>query len=260
MLAAKSSSATTGVYSSSRRPRRASPATCGGAMPSSISISARRRARGGGSRRAPTPRRTGCGWPTPTSTPPGRRRVEQPVEQRLVAGVDLGLRRVRRRRPPAELGVDELHRQVGALDEADLDRCATAAMAVGCPRQEVVERRRACRGGRPARRCRRAGRGTAVSSSTRRKAATVRWRSRYSSMSRLTNTGGRWRRGDVVDRAQPVGDAVDLVRRTPARRGRRTAPRSSPRRSRRRADGCARTGRRAVPSPRRRRGSPRREG
>ena len=77
-----------------------------------------------------------------------------------------------------------------------------------------------------------------------RNAATVRCRSRYSSMSRLTNTGGsppsrRGRRGAGGRRCgRPRA-------RTRARRGWRRAPRSSPRRSRRRAAHARRARRRA---------------
>ncbi len=66
------------------------------------------------------------------------RGVEEPAEQRLVAGVDVGLGGVRRRDPPAELGVHLLHRQVGALDEAHLHRGAAGPMALGHPRQQLV--------------------------------------------------------------------------------------------------------------------------
>ncbi len=69
----------------------------------------------------------------------GRRGVQAAGEQRLVAGVDVALGGVRRRLPAAELGVDVLHRQVGALDEAHLDVPTAALVAGRGPGHDAVE-------------------------------------------------------------------------------------------------------------------------
>ena len=61
------------------------------------------------------------------------------VDQPLVGGVDVGLGAVGRRRPAVDLGLGGLHREVGALDDADLDR-RTALLAAGAgPRQQLLE-------------------------------------------------------------------------------------------------------------------------
>ena len=73
---------------------------------------------------------------------------------------------------------------------------------------QLSERARGCRAGTPAARCRRRDPGRPGSSSTVRNTATVRARSRYSSMSRFTNLAGWWRSGLVVQPAQTAGDAL----------------------------------------------------
>jgi hypothetical protein len=55
------------------------------------------------------------------------------LDHALVVGVDLDLGRVRRLRPAVERGVDPLHGEVGALDDAHLDRRPAAADALGGP-------------------------------------------------------------------------------------------------------------------------------
>ena len=47
--------------------------------------------------------------------------TQRPVDAALVVGVDLGLGGVGRLGPAVNLGLDPFHRQVGALDQADLD-------------------------------------------------------------------------------------------------------------------------------------------
>ena len=128
---------------------------------------------------------------TPTRRSPRARGVERAVEHALVAA--------RRPRPwsaygacgqPDELGFDLLHREVRALHDPHADR--RAARAPDAPRPTRTARRapRASRGGTPAARCPPAASRNSGSSSTVRKAASVRWRSRYSSMSRYTSFGG----------------------------------------------------------------------
>ena len=139
MLAAKSSSVTTGVYSSRAPASSRMARDCGGAMPSSISISATPAevAAADLAERPGHVEQVVAGDADLQTAAGGA--VEQAVEQRLVAGVDLGLGGVRRRRPAAELGVDVLHRQVGPLDEAHLDRRPAAAVALGAPLDEAVD-------------------------------------------------------------------------------------------------------------------------
>ena len=123
---------TTGVYRRSRPASSRSPVTVAAPSPrASRSRPALRLAADPPSAQATSNRL----WlATPTCESAGRDAVEQPVEQRLVAGVDLGLGGVRRRRPSGELGVDVLHGQVGALHEAHLHRRPAGAVPVGDPR------------------------------------------------------------------------------------------------------------------------------
>ena len=58
-------------------------------------------------------------------------RCEQPVQDPLVVRIRGLLRIARRRRPARNLGVHGLHRQVGALDETDLDPDAAVLDAAG---------------------------------------------------------------------------------------------------------------------------------
>ena len=60
--------------------------------------------------------------------------VEHPLEIRI----DLGLRAVGRERPVVDLRVDLLHRQVGALDDADLDPRAAGIDAAEGPGIELL--------------------------------------------------------------------------------------------------------------------------
>ena len=81
--------------------------------------------------------------------------LEGPVEHALV--VRVGLRLGRRRAPGsirAWLGVDPLHRQVGALDEADLDPRSPGGSPLVGPGRQVGGARRKSRAGRPAGRSR----------------------------------------------------------------------------------------------------------
>ena len=186
-------------------------------------------------------------------------RVEEAVEQRLVAGVDVGLGGVRRRDPSAELGVDVLHRQVGALDEAHLDGRAAGAMALGDPRQQIVDDVVGVGQVRlqhdPRRKL-----GEPGSSSTRAEGGDGQVEVAVLLHVEVDEHRRPRSGGDVVD-GRAGGRRCGRPRgRRRARRGWRTAPRSSPRRSRRRAGASDRTARRAVPRPRRRRGSPRRAG
>ena len=196
-------------------------------------LDARRRGHGGG--RWPSAHATSNRlWlATPTCRPPAAAASSRRSSSPLVAGVDLGLRRVRRRRPSPELGVDVLHRQVGALDEPDLDRRAAGPWRAVTHVEEPVERRRGCRGGTPAARSRPRSGGEAGSSRTRHEGI-----DRQVEVAVLLHVevdehrrvlGGR----GVVDDAEPVGDARRARGRRRARRGRRRAPRSSPTRSRR---------------------------
>ncbi len=66
--------------------------------------------------------------------------VDRRAEHALVRRVDVGLGVVRRLRPVVQFGLDLLHRQVGALDQADLDRCAASSMTCIGPGDEPVER------------------------------------------------------------------------------------------------------------------------
>ena len=59
------------------------------------------------------------------------------LDHALVVGVHLGLRLVRRLRPAVPGRVDALHRQVRALDDAQLDRRTAAAPARERPRGEL---------------------------------------------------------------------------------------------------------------------------
>ena len=165
------------------------------------------------------------------------RRVERRVEQPLVAGVDLGLGRVRRLRPAVQLGVDPLHRQVGALDDADLDRRPRprdGAAAAHSP--SSVERRRGSRAGTPAARCRPRGARTRARRGQPAERGDGEARGRlYSSMSRLTNFGGSMPRRRAYSARSAVADPVDAcASKRERRRARRRPRRSSPTRSRRR--------------------------
>ena len=110
------------------------------------------------------------------------------------------------------------------------------------------------RAGRPAGRCRRRAAANVSSESTRWNAATVRWRSRYSSMSRLTNLWRRVANRFGVDRTEAFARCGRRCSRTRARRVVRTPRRSSPTRSRRWVAVVARgwrpDGARASSSPR----------
>ena len=66
-----------------------------------------------------------------------QRGVQGEVQQVLVAGVDFGLVGRRRLRPASELGLHPLHRQVGALHDADLDRAARSSVALPGPGAQV---------------------------------------------------------------------------------------------------------------------------
>ena len=179
-------------------------------MPSSISISARPvrpRRRISPSAQATSNRL----WlATPTSQASGGGAVEEPVEQRLVAGVDLGLGGVRRRCPPGELGVDVLHRQVGALDEPDLDRRPAGARGGRRPTPAGGRGRRGCRGGRPAARCRRE---VAVRRLVEHGRERVDREVQVAVLLHVEVDEHRRRLGggDVVHGAQAVGDARQLV-------------------------------------------------
>ena len=77
---------------------------------------------------------------TPTRRRGRPRRVEGAVDEAQVRGVDLGLRAVRRLRPAVQLGLDLLHRQVGALDQPHLEACAAGLTALRRDGGELVER------------------------------------------------------------------------------------------------------------------------
>ena len=79
------------------------------------------------------------------------------------------------------------------------------------PVAQVLAARRRSRAGRPGARCRRGASWNAGSSSTRRNAAIVSSRSRYSSMSRFTNFGGRCVIAAREQLAQADGDPLDGV-------------------------------------------------
>ena len=68
---------------------------------------------------------------------PGR--VQGPVDQPQVRRVDLGLGAVRGLRPPVQLGVDLLHGQVGALDQAHLQAGAAGGAPCGRDVRQLVE-------------------------------------------------------------------------------------------------------------------------
>ncbi len=61
------------------------------------------------------------------------------LEHQLVARIDIGLRRIWRGDPIMQFGLDRLHRQVGALDDPDLDAGAPAVPAPRCPLAEVLQ-------------------------------------------------------------------------------------------------------------------------
>ena len=67
--------------------------------------------------------------------------TQRPVDAALVVGVDLGLGGVGRLGPAVNLGLDPFHRQVGALDQADLDlgpsRCTASLRPLGEPSQGI---------------------------------------------------------------------------------------------------------------------------
>ena len=67
--------------------------------------------------------------------------AQRPVDAALVVGVDLGLGGVGRLGPAVNLGLDPFHRQVGALDQADLDlgpsRCTASLRPLGEPSQGI---------------------------------------------------------------------------------------------------------------------------
>ena len=65
------------------------------------------------------------------------------VEQPLVVGVDVGLRRDTAPAATVQLGVDLLHRQVGALDEAHLDAGHRRARGAAAPTRPARAGRRA---------------------------------------------------------------------------------------------------------------------
>ena len=177
--------------------------------------------------------------PTPTTRSPARRRVQRPPEQRLVAGVDLGLGFVRRGLPSAELGVDVLHRQVGTLDQADLDVAATLLTARRRPLDELVEHgvgvgkvglQHEARG--------EAGEFRFVEHPAERLDRQLE----VAVLLHVEVDEDRWvaLQGHRIDRAAGRR-SVRPRGRTPARRGWRTTPRSSPRRSRRRRVASGRT-------------------
>ena len=55
--------------------------------------------------------------------------IEEHVEQGLVAGVHVRLRRIGRERPAVQLGVNGLHGEIGAFHHSDLDPSTTAGSA-----------------------------------------------------------------------------------------------------------------------------------
>ncbi len=69
----------------------------------------------------------------------GPLRPQGRVEQALVAGIRLRLGGVRRRHPAVLLGIDQLHRQVGPLDDAHLDRRPTRRHPPRRPRAQPFQ-------------------------------------------------------------------------------------------------------------------------
>ncbi len=65
--------------------------------------------------------------------------AQRRFEHQLVTGIDVGLGGVRRGDPVVQLCFDRLHRQVGALDDADLDRCTTVPAPSGGPVAQVLQ-------------------------------------------------------------------------------------------------------------------------
>ena len=65
--------------------------------------------------------------------------VERGVEHRLEAGIDVGLVRVGRRRPPGQLGLDLLHPEVGSLHQPNPGPRATGGPAPAGPGDQLVE-------------------------------------------------------------------------------------------------------------------------
>ena len=62
--------------------------------------------------------------------------TQQRFEQRLVTCIDVGFRAVRGSAPSVEFGVDELHREVGALDHSYLDPSAAISSSFARPAPE----------------------------------------------------------------------------------------------------------------------------
>ncbi len=60
-------------------------------------------------------------------------RGQRVVDDRLIGGVGVLLGAPGRQRPAVQVGVDLFHRQVGALHDADLDRCAAVCGPGCCP-------------------------------------------------------------------------------------------------------------------------------
>ena len=134
----------------------------------------------------------------------GPQRVVE-AAQVVRVGVELGV--VGRERPVVHHGVHPLHREVRALDQADLDARAARGDALLRPRGELLRAPAARRAGRPAARCPLRAPAAAGPPGCRVNTAIVRSRSRYSSMSRLMNV-----RSDArcqVQRQQSLDDLVD---------------------------------------------------
>ena len=70
----------------------------------------------------------------------GPLRTQRRFQQPLVAGIDIGLRRIGRLVPAVHLGIDALHRQVRALDQTNLDPTTLALMSSERPLTELLER------------------------------------------------------------------------------------------------------------------------
>ena len=66
-------------------------------------------------------------------------RTDGGIDQALPRGVDVGLGAVGRWGPAVDLGLGGLHREVGTLDDPDLDRRAALLAAGAGPRQQLLE-------------------------------------------------------------------------------------------------------------------------
>ena len=70
----------------------------------------------------------------------GPLRPQRRIEEALVARIDIGLGGIWRLVPAMRFSVDLLHREVGALDESNLDAPTGTAVSSGRPRAEMFER------------------------------------------------------------------------------------------------------------------------